>query len=527
MLRVFISIFFLSRHDDDVGRSLLPTSTLVNWRHRPGDSLRPDRLRFYRSSESTEDQISRARRNLNTEAFEFLGETPPPGIHVALFLERLGKVEGDTYRVFGSGRTIDDIQGLIGSEVMRSTSFKKTRFANPCHHQLTVDFDKAKLIEAVKEKYLAGVMSTSLAFLSELQSILTGMYRSSLGTIVDKSYGLEKTQPDISRQEIFWFVGTKYWSFFMRPDIVNKILTDPAVCDILDAVKVGQSGSDLGAMIKKMCTLSSCNGYVGNIAWIAIGVPVGSDPYVLEQSSHLYGVRVLKHGEWFGKSIRTRILDIQSRLGAQVISCFIHNDFFSPKEFRKIDRIPGHLYTVRPNFNSHTKQVLRNAYNSMPPGPVGEDGRNYCFDLLYGCKTGQSTKLGNKRIAAIYTASPFDELEVFKTSTFKSADHAECTYQSKLREHGKHIRGECYSFPFEDSDIHTHLSYVISKCPSSSARVPVTISEKQVYPTYADSRQNVFYELTMIREMIIFNMISLDEVKSLLLEDGQPIIALR
>jgi hypothetical protein len=141
---------------------LLPTSTLGLWRHRPGDSLMSDRyrLRFGRSSESTEDQISRAHRNLNTEAFEFLGETPPPGIHVALFLEQLGKVKGNTYRVYGAGRTID-IQGLTGSEVMRSTSFKQTRLADPCHHQLSVDFDKVKLIEA--EKYIAGVMSTSLA----------------------------------------------------------------------------------------------------------------------------------------------------------------------------------------------------------------------------------------------------------------------------------------------------------------------------------------------------------------------------
>jgi hypothetical protein len=401
---------------------LLPTSTLVHWRHRPGVSLTSDRLRLARSSESTVDQISHARRNLNAEAFELLGETPPPGIHVALFLEQLRKVIGNNYRVFGAGRTFG-IQGLTGSVVMRSTSFKQTRLADPCHHQLTVDFDKAKLIEAVKEKYLAGVMSTSLAFLSGLQFILTGMYRSGLGTIIDRSCGLEKTQPDISRQEIYWFVGIKYWSFLMRPDIVNKILTDPAVCDILDAVKVGQSGSDLGAMIDKLHNYSTSNGYAGNIAWIAIGVPVGCDPLVLEQSTHLYGVRVLKHGEWFGKSILTRILDIQSRLGARVISCFMYNDFQSPQEIQKDKKKPGFLYVIGPNFDSHTKQVLRNAYNSMPRGPVGDVGRKYCFNLLYGHKTGQSTRLGNERICALYSTSPWTELEVIRTSPFKSADN--------------------------------------------------------------------------------------------------------
>jgi hypothetical protein len=278
-------------------------------------------------------------------------------------------------------------------------------------------------------------------------------------------------------------------------------------------------------MISKMYNISQVTGYAGNVGWIAIGVPVGCDPYVLEQSSHLYGVRVLKHGEWFGKSILTRILDIQSRLGAQVISCFMHDNFQDQVQ-SKIDEEPGHLYVVGPYFDSYTKQVLRNAYNSMPRGPVGDVGREYLFNLLYGHKSGQSIRLGNERLVSLHSASPWTELEVIRTSPFESADHAEITFHSVLREHGNHIRGECHSFPFEDSEIRSYLSYVISKCPSSSSRVPVTISEKQIYPN-ADLRQNVYYELAMVREMIIFNMISLDEVKSLLLEDGQPIIALR
>jgi hypothetical protein len=89
-----------------------------------------------------------------------------------------------------------------------------------------------------------------------------------------------------------------------------------------------------------------------------------------------------------------------------------------------------------------------------------------------------------------------------------------------MTRHGKHIRGECYSFPFEDSDVHSYLSYVIVNS-SSSTRVPVTISEKYIHVNRCS-----FYELAMIREMIIFNMISLDEVKFLLLENEQPIIAL-
>jgi hypothetical protein len=157
------------------------------------------------------------------------------------------------------------------------------------------------------------------------------MYRSGMGVTIQRSYGLEKIQPDISRQVIYWFVGTKYWSFFLRPDIVYKILTDPAVCHILDAVKVGQSGSDLGAMIRKMYNLSKCNGYAGNVAWIAIGVPVGCDPLVLEQSTHVIGVRDFKHGEWFGSSVLTRIHDLRMRLGARVISCFTHNNFNAQK----------------------------------------------------------------------------------------------------------------------------------------------------------------------------------------------------
>jgi hypothetical protein len=316
--------------EDDLS---LPTSILRQWCHRSCDILMSERLRFGRSSESNEDQISSARRNLNARAIEFLSQTPPSGIHVALFLERLGNEEGDSYRVYGSSRSRTiDIPVSTASEMMSSINFKQTKLSDPFHHQLTVDFDKGVLIKAVKEKYIAGDMITSLAFLSGLQSILTGMYRSGFGKIVKRSFGLEKIQPDIMLQELYWFVGVKYWSFFMRPDIVNKILTDSSVCHILDAVKVGQSGADLRGMIKKMNIMSFSHGYAGNIAWIAIGVPVGCNPLVLEQSTHVLRAKDLKHGEWFGNSVLTRVLDLQSRLGARVISCFTHNNFYSPKE---------------------------------------------------------------------------------------------------------------------------------------------------------------------------------------------------
>jgi len=505
--------------DDDLR---LPTSILGQWSHRSCATLMTDRLRLGRSSESTEDQIYCARSDLNTKAIEFLGQTPPLGIHVALFLERLGNEEGSSYRVYGSSRTID-IPELTGLEGISSIPFKQTKLANPCHHQLTVDFDKNKLVAAVKEKYIARDMSTSLAFLNCLQSILTEMYRSGMGVTIHRSYGLEKIQPDISRQVIYWFVGTKYWSFLMRPSIVYKILTDPAVCHILDAVKVGQSGSDLGHMFKKMRNLSINIGYAGNLAWIAIGVPVGCDPLVLEQSTHVIRTRDHKHGEWFGSSVLTRIHDLRMRLGARVISCFTHNNFNAPAEIRKISKVPGILYVGGPKFDTRTKQAIRDAHNLMPPGPVGDDGRKYCFDLLFGRKTGMTTQTGiarNARIVALYSASPWTEFETIRTSTFASADHAERTFHSVMTRHGKHIRGECYSFPFEDSDVHSYLSFVIDNSPSST-HVPVTIREK-----YIHVNQRKFYELAMVREMIIFNMISLDEVKYLLLENEQPIIAL-
>ena len=139
--------------DDDLR---LPTSILGQWCHRSCATLMSERLRLGRSSKSTEDQISGARSDLNTKAIEFLGQTPPLGIHVALFLERLGNEEGSSYRLYGSRRTID-IPELTGLEGISSIPFKQTKLANPCHHQLTVDFDKGKgkLVAAVKEKYIA------------------------------------------------------------------------------------------------------------------------------------------------------------------------------------------------------------------------------------------------------------------------------------------------------------------------------------------------------------------------------------
>ena len=275
--------------------------------------------------------------------------------------------ESNIIKVYGI--SIDRLSPVDDNLFNTETFEDQRQFAK--QYQITLSLLEEQVVSAIEQ-----ASSTDEPPIAALQQILNDKYH-------DNN---TPSQEECTRQDFFFFKGVVYFVWIDAPPEVLEMLKETCkdVYEDVMAVKIGESGEDLIAHLKKMMNLLT---YLAGakLCWIAIGIPFGlCSSRMVEQWIHFIKLELRKSGEWHLREVLTldTIKHILERTGGKVIcrGTVSHGGQSGDGNVRTGGQEdgPGWIYFFRQLFTEEELKELWKIYQKLSEG----EGKAFIRSLL-------------------------------------------------------------------------------------------------------------------------------------------------